>query len=373
MKRIFLTMVIFILIFMSFNCVMAEPLYDFNYKFESVTFKGGNNLEAEISFYVDECIEDVNTEFLIIVAVYDDKNGRFVGCSSKEYYKRNMFAYETQRTTTVPVLLNDLEIEEYLFKVILIENFDTLKSVANVNENENCLIVENNFDEVELALDYGAYPMIVKSVADGAVTGFVNGEEVTYAVAQSPQKIGITGIENEDVYEIGDNDIIWYALNAQNEISLYRHLINYDNGYYYGMLSTAGDERNNTETEALLYNISTLKPAEVQPRTPQLCGYAVAGLPYYVGGNMLGIFKKVDSFSSESELTNWSNIKEVEWDDRICAYSFETTVGTINFNSFYSVMTYEDFRELSMLKKVVYVYCYDNCNTCNLIIDYSKN
>ncbi len=373
MKRIFLTAVILIFTFMSVSCVSAEALYNFNYKIESVTYTGGNNVEAEISFYVDEYIEDVNAEFLIIVAAYDNKTGRFLDCGLKEYGKRNMFSYDIKRTTSVTVSLSNLEVEEYLFKLILIENTDTLKSVAYINGNENCIIMENSFDELELSLDYSSYPMMVKSVADGNITGFVNGTELTYPLAENHEKIGITGIENEDVYEIGENDVIWYVLNIKNEISLYRHLINYDNGNYYGMLSAAGDERNNTEAEALLYNITTLTPAEVQPQTAQLCGYATAGLPYNVQGNTVELFKKVDGFSSESELISSSNIKEIEYDNRICAYSAGKTAGDINLNSFYSVITYEGFRELSMLKKVVYVYWYDTYNTFNLIIDYSQN
>ena len=373
MKKLLSLVMVFVFVVLGLVCVQAEAIYDFNYKIENVEYKSGNEFEADIAIYVDECVSGVTVECNAIIAVYNNETGKFLGCSVDEYWKRYAFDYDTQRNFSCTVLVEDLTVKEYLFKVILLENLDTLRSTAYVKGNENSFVLKNNIDEVKISLDYTKEPMVVKSVSDGWVTGLVNGGEVNFKTAQKPVKIGITGIENEDTYEIGVNDVIWYALNKNNEIVSYRHLVNYDNGSYYGMLSTAGDERNNEECAALLYNLNTLKPADVQPDTKQLCGYAVAGLPHYIGNVVVEVFKSVDSSLSENQLTSFSNLKDVYFNSKTYTYSLGKIQGDIQLSSFYALRTYEMIGDISFLNKLVYAYSYDDYNTCNLIFDYSKN
>ena len=209
---------------------------------------------------------------------------------------------------------------------------------------------------------YNSSPMIVTgidSVYFGGneipeYVGLIDGKVVRYMLNDAAAYISMTGDINPSklTFPIEKNDVIQVVVNENNEIISYRHLLNWDSGKYYAMISEWFDEdatRPDYTANAKYVELGTA----VTTADAQMYGAAVADRAYKVGSSYI-------EFNSAGDIT---------YDDNVTAYIFGSNYAKAKVTTLDSAEVLDYYENYSDVDDIIYLYSYDGENVFAFIWD----
>ncbi len=125
-----LTVMLFILSILNIT-TYAE--YGFGYYIDDVKFDGSEMAYADIVFVTDDYGNKFESEFIGILAVYDDITGKYLNSGITLYDSGLHFENTSRLEKRQSVIIPDFEKERYCFKFIALKDFNTLTPVCPVS------------------------------------------------------------------------------------------------------------------------------------------------------------------------------------------------------------------------------------------------
>lgn len=188
-------------------------------------------------------------------------------------------------------------------------------------------------------------------------TGLIDGQEVSYVMGEEVTYVSMANtVENridaaKYTFPIEKNDVIQVVINENNEIISYRHLLNWDNGKYYAMISKAFNEdaTRPTSVNAKYVELGTT----VSTADAQIYGAAVADRAYKVGSSYI-------EFETKGDIT---------YDSDVTAYIFGSAYAKAKVTTLDSAELLDDYENAVDVDDIIYLYSYDGENVFAFIWD----
>ena len=236
------------------------------------------------------------------------------------------------------VSINSLTDEE-IYTGHVIYNIDTKEVIFAFITN---LITKPAFDSIPIVITSKA----IVSVDDSTrtkITGYVGHKEVSYVIADE-EEVTKFDKENKPIsnsIDISENDVIQYAVNANDEIVAYRYLMDWDN-----------TTKTYNMVESNTYNVDD-----------DVYGCGISGKAIKVASKYIELYTtngNVDAFYNP--------------DNTVYVYGENySKVETTSFDALRTFNDYEDKAIDEVIDDIVYIYSYDGKNILNFVFDVNSD